>query len=179
MKRLHLSLGVADLDTSVAFYNAFFRAQPTVLKPDYAKWMLDDPRVNFVVHTRGTVGLDHLGVQVDAAGELDAVTQQLAAAELAALRQTDAACCYARSDKAWVADPDGNAWEAFFTHGQTDTHGDDTLALDRLRPARAAAGASMAGDGACCGPRAETAPSAASAASASSGGACCGPRTGA
>jgi catechol 2,3-dioxygenase-like lactoylglutathione lyase family enzyme len=128
MKRMHVHISVDDLAASAAFYSQLFGAQPSVLKPDYAKWMLDDPRVNFAISQRGaTPGLDHLGIQVEADDELDEIRARLDAADLAMLSETGTICCYAKSDKHWVQDPSGIAWEAYHTldsaptfHGQSD-----------------------------------------------------------
>jgi catechol 2,3-dioxygenase-like lactoylglutathione lyase family enzyme len=117
MKRFHLHLSVDDLQHNIRFYSKLFGAEPAVVKPDYAKWMLEDPRVNFAISTRGSrPGLDHLGLQVDSAGELDAVRGNLVAAD-AGIEAESAECCYARSDKYWVQDPQGIAWEAYHTLG--------------------------------------------------------------
>jgi catechol 2,3-dioxygenase-like lactoylglutathione lyase family enzyme len=116
MKRLHIHVGVENLDESVKFYNALFGAEPSKVKPDYAKWMLEDPHVNFAISTRaGKSGVDHLGIQVDSAEELDALRGQIADAEIAALDEGETTCCYAKSDKSWVTDPAGIAWEAYHT----------------------------------------------------------------
>jgi catechol 2,3-dioxygenase-like lactoylglutathione lyase family enzyme len=135
MKRLHVSVAVKDLTESVRFYSILFGAEPTVIKPDYAKWMLEDPRVNFAVSTRSKrAGLDHLGIQVESKDELGEVAGRLAAAGQSILEQNQATCCYARSDKAWVADPQGIAWETFFTFGQSTVYGEDGEAIERLAP---------------------------------------------
>lgn len=125
MKRFHLHVSVSDLDTSVKFYSAIFGTTPTVLKPDYAKWMLDDPRVNFAISKRGfRAGIDHVGIQVDSAEELTALREQAAAADIATAEQTNATCCYARSDKYWITDPQGIAWETFHTLESIPIYGD-------------------------------------------------------
>lgn len=125
MKRFHLHVSVSDLDTSVKFYSAIFGTTPTVLKPDYAKWMLDDPRVNFAISKRGfRPGIDHVGIQVDSAEELTALREQAAAADIATAEQTNATCCYARSDKYWITDPQGIAWETFHTLESIPIYGD-------------------------------------------------------
>lgn len=127
MKRLHLSLKVRDLDRSIAFYSGFFGAPPTVRRDDYAKWMLDEPRINFVVNTRpGASGLDHLGIQVDDAEELRATYAMLKEAGGPVHDQGDVVCCYARSTKNWTADPDGNMWEVFQTFGESTVYGTDS-----------------------------------------------------
>jgi catechol 2,3-dioxygenase-like lactoylglutathione lyase family enzyme len=114
MKRFHVHISVNDLDANVRFYSTVFGVPPTVLKPDYAKWMLEDPRVNFAISQTGRKpGVDHLGMQVDTDEELGLLRGQVAAAEIAALDQPNAQCCYARSDKYWIADPQGLAWETF------------------------------------------------------------------
>ncbi len=142
MKRFHVHVAVSDLDQSVRFYETLFGAPPTVRKDDYAKWMLDDPRVNFAISARGGAagqGLDHLGIQVDDERELAAIDARLKEAEQAVLNQVDAQCCYARSDKAWSVDPSGLSWETFRTHGDTTTYGSD------LAPKAGASG--------CCAPK--------------------------
>jgi catechol 2,3-dioxygenase-like lactoylglutathione lyase family enzyme len=116
MKRFHVHVSVDDVDANVRFYSTVFGASPTVLKPDYAKWMLDDPRVNFAISQRGSAaGIDHLGIQVESDEELIALREQVACAQIAAQDQLDADCCYARSDKYWTTDPQGVAWETFHT----------------------------------------------------------------
>jgi catechol 2,3-dioxygenase-like lactoylglutathione lyase family enzyme len=116
MKRLHLHIGVDNLDASIRFYSALFSAQPVKVKEDYAKWMLDDPRINFAISTRsGKKGLDHLGLQVDDLSELEALRAQLSAANLSTHDEGETTCCYARSEKSWVTAPEGTAWEAYHT----------------------------------------------------------------
>ena len=128
MKRLHVSMRVRDMAESVAFYSSLFDAEPTVEKLDYAKWMLDDPHVNFVIEpTSGETGVDHLGIQTESEAELDEMAGRIAAAGAPSITQKDAVCCYAKSDKHWVRDPQGLAWETFFTHGKSLTYGPDTL----------------------------------------------------
>jgi catechol 2,3-dioxygenase-like lactoylglutathione lyase family enzyme len=126
MKRLHVHVGVSDLDRSIHFYSTLFAAQPTVVKDDYAKWMLDDPRVNFAISTGndGNAGIRHLGVQVESTGELSEVYGRLKAAERPVLEEGQTTCCYAKSEKSWIADPDGVVWEAFFTNGEATVYGD-------------------------------------------------------
>ena len=127
MKRFHVHVAVNNLSESIRFYSAMFAAAPTVIKSDYAKWMLDDPRVNFAISQRGAkVGLDHLGIQVDSDTELNALNHQLADAALPVEEQKDAACCYAKSDKYWTVDPQGIAWEAFHSLATIPTFGEDT-----------------------------------------------------
>jgi catechol 2,3-dioxygenase-like lactoylglutathione lyase family enzyme len=116
MKRLHVHVGVKQLDEGIKFYSALFGAEPVKRKADYAKWMLDDPHVNFAISTRASqAGVDHLGIQVDDAAELAEIRGRLKAAELATFNEGETVCCYARSDKSWVADPAGTAWEAYQT----------------------------------------------------------------
>lgn len=114
MKRFHVHLSVENLADSIRFYSAMFHQTPTVEKADYAKWMLDDPRVNFAISQRGQKpGLDHLGFQVESGDELAEINQRLAAAEMPVTEEMNTACCYAKSDKYWSVDPQGIAWEAF------------------------------------------------------------------
>jgi catechol 2,3-dioxygenase-like lactoylglutathione lyase family enzyme len=143
MKRLHVNVAVDDLEPSIRFYSTLFGAEPSVIKPDYAKWMLEDPRVNFAIAARGRPpGLDHLGIQVEDQAELREVYERLSAAERPVLEQGGVTCCYAKSEKSWITDPQGIAWEAFLTTGESTVYGDDT-GLPR----------SQAGD-ACCDPAA-------------------------
>jgi lactoylglutathione lyase len=118
MKRFHVHLHVQDLNKSIGFYSKLFAAQPTRVEGDYAKWMLDDPRINFAISTRGTQpGVDHLGFQTDDAGELATLKARAEAADMALLDEGETTCCYARSEKHWVTDPQGIAWEHFHTLG--------------------------------------------------------------
>jgi catechol 2,3-dioxygenase-like lactoylglutathione lyase family enzyme len=127
MKRMHVHVSVEDLRQSIGFYCALFAAQPSVLKPDYAKWMLDDPRVNFAISTRGRApGLDHLGIQVEDKLELNEVHARLHGAGGAMTEQGETTCCYAKSEKAWIDDPAGIAWETFLTSGESTDYGDGT-----------------------------------------------------
>lgn len=126
MKRFHVHVAVDDLDRSTRFYSNLFGAEPAVLKDDYAKWMLDDPRVNFAISTRsGALGVDHLGIQVDSGGELGELAGRLKAAGEVTRDQEATTCCYARSDKAWVNDPSGLRWETFHTFGEATHYGED------------------------------------------------------
>lgn len=139
MKRFHVHVSVENLDQSIRFYSTLFAAEPTVVKPDYAKWMLDDPRVNFAISQRGEQrGVDHLGLQVDDRSELKEISDRLDSAGRELYDRGEAHCCYARSDKAWVRDPQGVSWETFFTFGQETAYGE---------------GMAAQGDGvsACCG----------------------------
>jgi len=127
MKRLHVHVAVEDLPRSIGFYSALFAAAPGVVKPDYAKWMLEDPRVNFAISTRGrTPGLDHLGIQVETQSELHAVYARLREAGGAIVDQGQTACCYAKSEKSWIDDPSGISWETFHTTGESIAYGDGT-----------------------------------------------------
>jgi hypothetical protein len=141
MKRFHVHVAVHDLKQSIRFYSALFGAPPTVEKNDYAKWMLDDPRVNFAISTRGSqAGLDHLGIQAESSGELEELGSRLAQADVSVMPQVGASCCYAKSDKYWTIDPQGVAWESFHTLDSVPMYGSDT----RLKVAEPKA--------ACCAP---------------------------
>lgn len=116
MKRFHVHAHVEDLQKSIAFYSAMFDAQPTRIESDYAKWMLEDPRINFAISTRGgKPGVDHLGIQTDTEQELGELKARAHAADIALSDEGETSCCYARSDKHWVTDPQGIAWEQFHT----------------------------------------------------------------
>ena len=139
MKRFHVHLHVDNLDQSIAFYSRLFAAEPSRVEADYAKWMLDDPRVNFAISTRGAqAGIDHLGFQVDEAGELAELKARAESADMALLDEGETTCCYARSEKHWVTDPQGIAWEHFHTL--------DNIPVFREAPAAPSASA-------CCAPR--------------------------
>jgi len=126
MKRFHVHVAVADLNEAVGFYSTLFDAQPSVIKTDYAKWMLEDPRVNFAISVRGGApGLDHLGIQVDSANDLQQIAGRLGAAGRTVLEQKNANCCYAAGDKGWTADPSGISWETFHTFGEITEYGGD------------------------------------------------------
>lgn len=143
MKRFHVHVAVHDLSQSIRFYSALFGARPTVEKPDYAKWMIDDPRINFAISTRASkAGLDHLGIQTESGEELEEVGSRLAQADVSTTAQKGASCCYAKSDKYWTIDPQGVAWESFHTLDSAPRYGDET------RPA-----AAPAAKAACCAPR--------------------------
>jgi catechol 2,3-dioxygenase-like lactoylglutathione lyase family enzyme len=144
MKRMHLHVSVPDLAQSIQFYETLFGAPPSVVKDDYAKWMLDDPRVNFAIsaHDR-PAGVDHIGIQVESPAELAELSGRLKAAGAETFDQQAATCCYARSDKSWVSDPAGVRWETFHTFGEAVTYGEDK-AMTALETAQTA--------GACCGP---------------------------
>jgi catechol 2,3-dioxygenase-like lactoylglutathione lyase family enzyme len=152
MKRFHVHMGVENLDRSVAFYSGLFGAEPSVIKPDYAKWMLDDPRVNFAISTKEGVkrGIEHLGVQVENGQELAEVYGRLKAANGPVLEEGATTCCYAKSEKSWIADPDGIMWEAFLTQGEATVYGDNPE-LEKLASNNVPAGA-------CCTPEAPAKP---------------------
>ena len=152
MKRFHVHMGVQNLDRSVAFYSGLFGAEPNVIKPDYAKWMLDDPRVNFAISTKEGLkrGIEHLGVQVENGDELAEVYGRLKSAKGPVLEEGATTCCYAQSEKSWIADPDGIMWEAFLTNGEATVYGDNPE-LEKLASDNAAAGA-------CCTPNASVKP---------------------
>lgn len=127
MKRMHVHTKTRDLEGSITFYSALFGAKPTVIKSDYAKWQLDDPRVNFAISLAGcgvSEGIEHLGIQAESAGELAEVYADLAEAGQPVLEEGRTTCCYARSEKSWVRDPNGIVWEAFFTDGEATVYGD-------------------------------------------------------
>lgn len=125
MKRMHLHVSVEDLSQSIGFYTHLFGAAPSVAKPDYAKWMLDDPLVNFAISQRGAKpGLDHIGIQVETETELSEIKYRLEQAELGILTEEGTTCCYAKSDKHWVQDPSGIAWETYRTLASVPTFND-------------------------------------------------------
>ncbi|MDQ2971856.1 MAG: VOC family protein [Pseudomonadota bacterium] len=127
MKRFHVHVNVIDLDASIGFYSTLFGVAPEVRKPDYAKWMLDDPRVNFAISQRDrAAGVDHLGLQADDGAELEVTGARLAAADAVALAERGTTCCYAHSDKYWAEDPQGVRWEIFHTHGTATTYSSPT-----------------------------------------------------
>jgi catechol 2,3-dioxygenase-like lactoylglutathione lyase family enzyme len=124
MKRFHVHISVDSIDASVKFYNTLFGQAASVQKSDYAKWMLDDPRINFAISQRGAkAGLDHLGLQLDSQDDLHAMTAQLISAGLVVADEGETTCCYAKSDKGWVHDPQGIAWESFVTMGEATMYG--------------------------------------------------------
>jgi len=126
MKRFHAHVRVNDLESSVRFYSTLFGTEPAVLKSDYAKWMLDDPRVNFAITAGSTAtGLDHLGLQVESDEDLAIIAGRLDAAGQSVVKQEDAACCYARGNKGWVSDPTGISWETFHTFGENTVYAND------------------------------------------------------
>jgi hypothetical protein len=145
MKRLHIHVSVNDLEESARFYATLFAAEPTVKKADYAKWMLEDPRVNFAISARGRQGgIEHLGIQAEDETELGVIFERLAQANRPTLAEENTTCCYAHSEKQWVADPQGVIWETFYTHGESTVYG-QSAAIEEI------AGA------ACCEPKIPTA----------------------
>jgi len=141
MKRFHVHVAVHDLEQSVRFYYALFAAEPTIRKDDYAKWQLDDPRVNFAISARAEQsGVDHLGIQAEDSAELEDLRVRLAQADVSTSEQKGVSCCYARSDKYWTIDPQGIAWESFHTLDSVPVYGEDR----RTQPSKAKS--------ACCAP---------------------------
>lgn len=153
MKRLHVHVGVEDLDRSIAFYSTLFGTEPSVTKGDYAKWMLEDPRVNFAISAgrHSGKGIEHLGIQAESSDELAQVYGRLKAAGRPVLEEGATTCCYAKSEKSWIADPDGIVWEAFLTSGEATVYGDS--------PALAALSGN-ASDTSCYAPDSSAAPAA-------------------
>lgn len=126
MKRLHVHVAVQNLESSIRFYSQLFAAKPTVLKHDYAKWMLDDPRVNFAISARRTAGgIEHLGIQVENKDELAEVYERLQRADAPLFEEGATTCCYAKSEKSWIEDPQGVKWETFLTTGESTVYGND------------------------------------------------------
>jgi hypothetical protein len=145
MKRFHVHVSVDNLQENIRFYSSIFGAQPTVLKDDYAKWMVDDPRVNFAISTRGRKpGVDHLGIQAESDPELKTLRVGIVEAQAPILEQKDASCCYVKSDKYWTLDPQGIAWETFHTLGDVPVYGKDARAVQESKVATKS--------GACCVP---------------------------
>lgn len=140
MKRLHLHISVPEIEPAIGFYSTLFGAPPSVVQPDYAKWLLEDPRVNLAISSRArAAGVDHVGIQVDSADELGDLAARLKAAGEATFDQEATTCCYATSDKSWVTDPAGVRWESFFTHGDATSYGEDEILPETARPAPARA----------------------------------------
>jgi hypothetical protein len=145
---MHIHVAVPDVDEAIPFYSTLFASKPAVVKPDYAKWMLDDPRVNFAISARGkTHGLDHLGIQAENPGELAEIYGRLQAADRPVLEEGETTCCYAKSTKSWIGDPAGIAWEAFLTTGESTFYGGSSDKAEAVRIA------SKPETGACCGPQ--------------------------
>ena len=151
MKRFHVHVAVSDLDQSIRFYSTLFGGEPSVRKTDYAKWMLDDPRVNFAISRRGgSAGVNHLGLQVETAEELAAMHEQLMAADRGMVEEKDANCCYARSDKYWVTDPAGIAWETFHSLGEIPVYGEEVATRDDASARCCAPAGDEKAKSACC-----------------------------
>ena len=162
MKRFHVHVHVDDLNKNIAFYSAMFNQQPARVENDYAKWMLDDPAVNFAISTRGAKpGLDHLGIQVETDDELQTLKTQATQAGMALLDEGNTTCCYARSDKYWITDPQGIAWEQFHTLDNIPVfrEGSTVPASACCAPAAKPAAASCCtpAQTSCCGPTAKQA----------------------
>jgi catechol 2,3-dioxygenase-like lactoylglutathione lyase family enzyme len=152
MKRLHVHVGVKNLDSSIRFYSILFGAEPTTTKTDYAKWMLEDPRMNFAISAghHAVKGIEHLGIQVENSEELSEVYGRLQAADRPVLEEGATTCCYAKSEKSWIADPDGVVWETFLTSGDATVYGDSpTLTAESVNAA----------NDTCCAPAVPAAPS--------------------
>jgi catechol 2,3-dioxygenase-like lactoylglutathione lyase family enzyme len=152
MKRLHVHVSVSDLDASVQFYSSLFAAEPAVRKADYAKWMLDDPRVNFAISARGApAGIEHLGIQAADKAELYEVYERLMKADRPVLEEGETICCYAKSEKSWIEDPQGIRWETFLTTGESTVYGNEEIDSEAACcvPTNAAS-MRAANTGACC-----------------------------
>jgi catechol 2,3-dioxygenase-like lactoylglutathione lyase family enzyme len=151
MKRFHVHVAVKDLDRSIAFYTAMFGEQPSVVKPDYAKWMLDDPRINFAISHRGRApGVNHLGVQAEDDAELEKIHANLQKADTTVVAEQGAQCCYAMSNKYWVTDPQGIAWESFRSLGSISLFGSSEI--ETVSPEQATSCGSGASTSSCCTP---------------------------
>ena len=153
MKRLHVHVSVHDLAASIRFYSHLFDADPTVRKHDYAKWMLEDPRVNFAISARGgEAGIEHLGIQVEERAELEEVYARLQRAERPVLEEGSTTCCYAKSEKSWIEDPQGVKWETFLTTGESTVFGNDAppIAASSACCTPAATSPEARAEGVCC-----------------------------
>ena len=154
MKRFHMHVSVGNLDESIQFYSTLFAAQPTMRQTDYAKWMLEDPRMNFAISThRQPIGVNHFGFQVDTDEELRGMHAQLNAADARLVQEDGQACCYARSDKYWVTDPSGIAWETFHTLGNIPVYGEDTAVFDHGTSVAPIQSQPATGKTTCCVPK--------------------------
>ncbi len=151
MKRFHVHLNVADLSRSIDFYSQLFASPPSVIKSDYAKWMIDDPRLNFAISNTGRApGIDHLGLQADDAVELAELGQRLASAGGSVIAEPNAVCCYAQTDKAWTEDPQGTRWETFHSHGEAATFHGIEQSDREMSGSKIAASASCCASGSSC-----------------------------
>jgi len=149
MKRFHVHVSVRDMNESIRFYSTLFGAEPTVRKSDYAKWMLEDPRVNFAISQRSLArGVEHVGIQVENHSELAEIYARLQRAERPVLEEGATTCCYAQSEKSWIADPQGVQWETFLTTGESTVYGHDR------EPAAQPPESSSCHASSCCAPRA-------------------------
>ena len=150
MKRLHVHVAVKNLDTSIGFYSQLFAAEPTVRKPDYAKWMLEDPRVNFAISQRGVnPGVQELGIQAESREELEELYARLKRFDRPVLEEGATTCCYAKSEKNWIEDPQGQQWEIFLTTGESTVYGHDAARAELVRAEESACCPPS-----CCSPRA-------------------------
>ena len=158
MKRMHLHLGVDDMDRSIAFYSSLFAAEPTVRKHDYAKWMLEDPRINFAITptTHTAKGIEHIGIQAENMDELNEIGERLKSAGGPVLAEESTTCCYAQSSKNWITDPDGVIWEAFLTNGEATVYG-DKIDLASANAAEGQCCSPVTAQGECCPPKPELA----------------------
>jgi len=148
MKRFHVHVAVRDLKESIGFYRALFGAEPTVLKENYAKWLLDEPALNFAISTgKDSTGIRHLGLQMDNDADLAAIGQRLNVAGQPTLSEPGARCCYAHGNKHWSQDPSGIAWEGFHTLGEIEEFGEGP----EQKPACCAADTAPAREAGCCG----------------------------
>ena len=152
MKRFHVNVSVADLAESMRFYSTLFGSEPAVSKEDYAKWMLDDPRINFSISTGNlTKGINHIGIQAETVAELESIQGRLAEAGERTFDQPHAECCYAKSSKTWLRDPDDVAWETFVTHGASTIYGEDRVPAEVQHSLQAdGAACCSVGDDSCC-----------------------------
>jgi hypothetical protein len=156
MKRFHIHVSVLDVSQSIRFYSMLFGAEPSRVEADYAKWMLEDPRMNFAISTsRQPVGVNHLGFQVDSAHELLGMQAQLKAADVRLIEESELACCYSKSDKYWITDPTGIAWETFHTLGSIPVYGKETAVFNHGASLVAVPILETPGKSACCVPAAK------------------------
>jgi catechol 2,3-dioxygenase-like lactoylglutathione lyase family enzyme len=125
MKRFHVHVRVKNLQESIAFYSALFNTEPTIVKPDYAKWMLEDPRINYAISTgHSENGIEHLGLQVESETDLHEAYEHMQKAKGTVREEGECTCCYAKSQKSWITDPQGVDWEVFYTHGTATVYGE-------------------------------------------------------